>query len=164
MLSSHPKAPFQSIEDAREWLSSKTFVTGPSEIVGRSFTMAIVDKSITANQEQVIGYVGINSLDPCPQIGYSILPEHWGKGFATEALQMFLTMWWNLPRRDIPSMFSYEEEPEKVYAICEKPNHGSSRVLRKCKFEIVDEFRYEADDLYFWSLSMPTSQASSKVD
>ncbi|CAI7671278.1 unnamed protein product [Penicillium pancosmium] len=153
----HPKTPFQSIDDAREWLSSKTFMTGPSEVIGCSFTMAVVDKSIETNKEPVIGYVGINSLDPCPQIGYSVLPEHWGKGFATEALQMLLTMWWELPRRDISSLFTHDEEAEKVYAICEKQNHGSCQVLRKCEFEVVDEFRYEADELYLWSSSMPKS-------
>lgn len=119
--------------------------------------MAIVDKCSTGDQEQVIGYVGINSLDPCPQIGYSILPEYWGKGYATEALRMLLTMWWNLPRRDIPSLFVRDEEPERVYAICEKPNHGSCRVLSKCGFEVMDEFRYEADELYCWALSRPIS-------
>ncbi|KAJ5586652.1 Acyl-CoA N-acyltransferase [Penicillium hetheringtonii] len=153
----HPKTPFQSLEDAREWLSSKTFVTGPSEVIGCSFTMAVVDKSIASAKEQVIGYVGINTLDPCPQVGYSILPECWGKGYATEALQMMLKMWWNIPRREMPSLFAREEEPEKVYALCEKANHGSCQVLRKCNFEVVDEIRYEMDELYCWALTMPAS-------
>lgn len=119
--------------------------------------MAVVDKSIASAKEQVIGYVGINTLDPCPQIGYSILPECWGKGYATEALQMMLKMWWNIPRREMPSLFAREEEPEKVYALCEKANHGSCQVLRKCNFEVVDEIRYEMDELYCWALTMPAS-------
>ena len=121
--------------------------------------MAIVDKSISTEKEQVIGYVGINSLDPCPQIGYSILPEHWGKGYATEALKMMLTMWWNIPRREMPSLFSRDEEPERVYALCEKDNNGSCQVLKKCNFEVMDELRYDMDDLYCWSLDMPTSSS-----
>ncbi|KAJ5100110.1 hypothetical protein N7532_007111 [Penicillium argentinense] len=153
----HPKAPFQTITEAREWLTSKTFATGPSEIVGRSFALAIVDKSIAAAQETMVGYVSINTLDPCPQIGYSVLPEHWGKGYATEAVQMMLRLWWQLPRREFPSMFSRDEddEVEKVYAICEKENHGSCRVLTKCGFEQIDEIRYEADELYFWAACRP---------
>ncbi|KAJ5167562.1 uncharacterized protein N7482_006343 [Penicillium canariense] len=145
----HPKEPFKSIEETRQWMSSKTFAEGPLDIIGCSFTFAILDKSIPKSQEQLVGYVSVNTLDPCPEIGYSLLPESWGKGFATEALRMMLKMWWDLPRRSVDDCNGNEE---KVYAICEKANEASCKVLRKCGFEVVSEFCFEGDKLLIWAL------------
>lgn len=133
-------------------MSTKVFLEGPADIIGRSFCYAILDKSIPESEEQLVGYVSVNSLDPCPEIGYSLIPESWGKGFATEALQMLLKQWWNLPRRP---MSDSDEGEEKVYAICEKVNLGSSKVLRKCGFEIVSEFSAGTDELFIWALKRP---------
>ncbi|KAJ5913296.1 N-acetyltransferase GNAT family [Penicillium tannophilum] len=150
----HPKTPFQSIEQTKEWLSSKIF-KAPASVIGRSFVYSIVDKSIPNTEEQVIGYMGINAVDPCPEIGYSLLPESWGKGFATEALRMMLKMWWDLPRMDLDDLDRASGFVEKVYALCEKDNLGSCAVLRKCGFDIVEEVRFGTDELYMWSLKKP---------
>lgn len=152
MKISHPKEPFKSIEQTREWMSSKVFLKGPADIIGRSFNYAILDKSISEPEEQLIGYVSVNTLDPCPEIGYSLLPESWGKGYATEALRMMLSKWWDLPRRDMGELNGSEE---KIYAICEKQNIGSVTVLRKCGFEVVSEFFFGSDELFVWALKKP---------
>ena len=133
-------------------MSTKVFREGPADIIGRSFYYAILDKSIPESQEQLVGYVSVNSLDPCPEIGYSLLPESWGKGYATEALQMLLKQWWNLPRRPVDDS---DEGEEKVYAICEKVNVGSSKVLRKCGFEVVSEFSFDTGVVLLWALKRP---------
>ncbi|KAJ5609590.1 N-acetyltransferase GNAT family [Penicillium herquei] len=157
----YPKTPFKSIEETAAWISSKIFSKGPDDVIGRSFNYSILDKSIPESEEQVIGYVSINTLSPCPEIGYSLLQESWGKGYATEALEMLLKMWWDLPRR--PSGPTVSVEVEKIFAICEKENPGSCRVLKKCGFEVVKEFRYEVDELYIWSLNRPDQVVDSVV-
>ncbi|CEO59580.1 hypothetical protein PMG11_04253 [Penicillium brasilianum] len=145
----YPKEPFRSIEETREWMSSKIFLKGPADIIGRSFNFAILDKSILEPEAQLIGYISVNTLDPCPEIGYSLLPESWGKGYATEALRMMLSKWWDLPRRDTGGSNGSEE---RIYAICEKLNIGSVMVLRKCGFEVVSEFSFGSDELFIWAL------------
>lgn len=149
--SSHPKEPFKSLDETREWLSTKIFKIGPSDVVGHSFNLAILQKATPRTNERLIGYVSINTLDPSPEVGYSLLPEYWGQGYATEALQMMLKMWWDLPRR------SFDKE-EKVYAVCQKCNLGSCKVLRKCGFQIEGEFQFESDELYSWTLRRPRLQ------
>ena len=114
-----------------------------------------MNKSIPDTEEQVIGYMGINAVDPCPEIGYSLLPESWGKGFATEALQMMLKMWWDLPRMDLDDMDRSSGFVEKVYALVERDNLGSCAVLRKCGFEVVKELQFGTDELYMWSVEKP---------
>lgn len=143
------------MDETRDWISTKIFKSGPSEVVGRSFNLAIVKKATLETHEQLIGYVSINTLDPCPEIGYSLLPEYWGQGYATEALQMMLKMWWNLPRRPLENGPSDAKE-EKVYAICQKSNLGSCKVLQRCGFETEREFRFESDELYLWGLQRPS--------
>ena len=149
---SYPKEPFKSIEQTRAWMSSKVFLKGPEDIIGRSFSFAILDKSIPPSEEQLIGYVSVNALEPCPEIGYSLLPELWGKGYATEALRMLLNRWWDLPRRDVGEGNAAEE---KIYAICEKQNIGSTAVLRKCGFEIIADFCFGSDEVFLWALNKP---------
>lgn len=149
---SYPKEPFKSVEQTREWMLSKVFLEGPADIIGRSFNFAILDKSIPKSEEQLIGYVSVNTLDPCPEIGYSLLPEAWGKGYATEAVGMMLKKWWDLPRRNIDEC---SESEEKIYAICEKGNIGSSTVLRKCGFQVVSDFCFGSDELFIWALKKP---------
>ncbi|KAJ6164533.1 Acyl-CoA N-acyltransferase [Penicillium chermesinum] len=152
---SSPKTPFQSIKETEDWLAGKIFSMGPGDIIGRSFNYAILDKSIPESQEQVIGYISINAVHPCPEIGYSLAPKAWGQGFATEALELFLKMWWALPRRDREQSGVKEGDVEKIWAISEKQNKGSSRVLEKCGFEMVGEAKFEKDELYKWALQRP---------
>jgi RimJ/RimL family protein N-acetyltransferase len=56
-------------------------------------------------------------------IGYWIGREHWGRGIATRALELFLV----------------EVETRPLLAHVVKHNRGSIRVLEKCGFRIVDE-------------------------
>lgn len=61
------------------------------------------------------------------QIGYSLLKIHWGKGYASE-----------LVRKGIDYFFS-NSNAEALFAIVEKGNHASERVLRKNGFT-VDQY------------------------
>ncbi|CAG8908367.1 unnamed protein product [Penicillium egyptiacum] len=151
----HPKTPFKSIEETREWMATKVFTSGPPDIIGRSFNYAIVDKSIPETEERVVGSLSINQVDPFPEIGYGIHPSSWGKGYATEALQLMLKMWWNLPRRTFDGGDACPAEPEKAFALCEKKNAGSRRVLEKCGFKIVGDLQEEGIDLFIFALERP---------
>ncbi|OQD89714.1 hypothetical protein PENANT_c002G08735 [Penicillium antarcticum] len=150
----HPKIPFKSVEETRKWMSTKVFTQGPSDVIGRSFNYAILNKSIPESQEQIIGSVSINAVHPFPEIGYALLPEAWGNGYMTEALNLLLKMWWDLPRRTIEGT-QQPGEREKVFALCETQNVGSSGVLKKCSFKFVSEYRYEQDELIVWGLEKP---------
>ena len=152
---SHPKEPFKSIGETREWMSTKVFSAGPSDVIGRSFNYAIVDKSIPGTQQRVIGSLSINQVDPYPEIGYAVHPDAWGKGVATEALQLLLKMWWELPRRTVEGDSARPAEVEKAFALCEKRNGGSCRVLEKCGFKVVGDYRHEQDDLFIFALERP---------
>jgi ribosomal-protein-alanine N-acetyltransferase len=152
---SHPKEPFKSIEETREWMSTKVFSAGPSDVLGRTFNYAIVDKSTSGIQQRIIGSLSINQVDPYPEIGYAIHPDAWGKGVATEALQLLLKMWWDLPRRTVEVDSARPAEVEKAFALCEKRNVGSCRVLEKCGFKVVGDYRLEQDDLFIFALERP---------
>ncbi|KAJ5360790.1 hypothetical protein N7517_009981 [Penicillium concentricum] len=150
-----PKIPFKSIEETREWMATKVFKSGPSDIIGRSFNYAIVDKSIPETEERVVGSISFNQVDPFPEIGYAVHPSCWGKGYATEALQLLLKMWWNLARRTVDGEDACSAETEKAFALCEKRNAASGRVLKKCGFRVVGDFQEEGDDLFIFGLERP---------
>ncbi|PGH12635.1 hypothetical protein AJ79_04133 [Helicocarpus griseus UAMH5409] len=164
MPGSYPPTPFKSIEETREWMASKIFSQGPPDIIGRNFNLAVILLSSTIDesqkqqekqqQQQLIGYVSINTLYPCPEIGYSFLPEYWGTGYATEALQLMLKLWWGFPRRSVErgAADSWGGNVEKVYAVCKKTNVASYRVLEKCGFEIVKELCYDGVDILVWGV------------
>lgn len=67
----------------------------------------------------LIGKVGSTRL---PDIGYILHPDHWGHGYATEALQTL-----------IPYIWSHTDHPALTADI--DPNNAASyRVLTKCGF------------------------------
>lgn len=133
-------------------MSTKTFSEGPSDVIGRSFHYAIVDKSFSKTQQRVIGSLSISQVAPFPEIGYAVHPDAWGKGIATEALQLLLKLWWDLPRRTAEGDSAHPVEVEKVFALCEKRNRGSCRVLEKCGFKVVGDYQHEQDELYIFAL------------
>ncbi|KAJ5794012.1 hypothetical protein N7457_000611 [Penicillium paradoxum] len=151
----HPRTPFKSIAETRAWMATKAFTSGPPDVIGRSFNYAILDKSIPETKERVIGSLSINQVDPYPEIGYALHPGSWGKGHATEALQLLLKLWWGLPRRSYYGESAGPVEMEKVFAFCLKRNIGSSRVLEKCGFKVVSDFRHEEDEVFIFALNRP---------
>jgi RimJ/RimL family protein N-acetyltransferase len=161
MLCSHPKTPHQSVAETRSWIATKIFAEGSVEhLIGRHFTYVLVEnKDRDHHDGRVIGYVGINEVYPSPEIGYSIHPNYWGKGYATEALKGLLELWWSLPCQSPDGDGAGAEETESVFAICEKTNLGSAKVLRKCGFSLFREMTFEHDggfdELFIWELKRP---------
>jgi RimJ/RimL family protein N-acetyltransferase len=119
--------------------------------------------------ERIIGSVGVNSLDPCPSVGYGVHPEFWGQGYATEALEGVINVWWKLPRNLVKnggdekerSGDEDEDEVEKLYAACNKANVGSVKVLLKNGFRIYTEVPMEGDIVAFMQLERPRAFLTS---
>ena len=75
----------------------------------------------------VAGYVCSFDIAGEREVGYWIGREHWGRGVATRALQIFLD----------------EQRDRPLYAHVAKHNVGSIRVLEKCGFEVLREEKTE---------------------
>jgi RimJ/RimL family protein N-acetyltransferase len=88
-----------------------------------------VDKQTILLGEQVVGNIGSFDREGMREVGYWIAREHWGKGIATQALELFLQL---VPRRPL-------------FARVATHNLGSLRVLRKCGFADYAEEDGEPD-------------------
>lgn len=62
-------------------------------------------------------------------IGYHLLPSHWGKGYATEAARAMIR--WCFANRDL----------NRVEADCTDGHTASERVLLKCGFKVEGLWR-----------------------
>lgn len=69
-------APHSTLEQSRAWLDS--MINSPPELI---------DDFMITLEGEVIGKIGAWRL---PEIGFAIRSDHWGKGYAGEALRAFL--------------------------------------------------------------------------
>lgn len=87
-----------------------------------------------AEEKQTGKYVGSFVIIPIPQqtekiqLGYALLKEFWGKGYATELTKAGLQFAFNRLGLVI------------VYAVTELPNIASQKVLLKCGFKVDSSF------------------------
>lgn len=86
------------------------------------------ESSDTPTAPTIVGSIGIHKTS---EIGYMLLPSHWGKGYATETLSAFL-------------LKAYEMLPEMgdLTAFTDAENEGSMGVLRKCGFKEIKREEY----------------------
>jgi RimJ/RimL family protein N-acetyltransferase len=76
---------------------------------------------------------------PSPDIGYALLPEFEGKGYAFEASQAWL---------------AYQQKTHKtVLAICQVDNLASIKLLQKLKFMLEAIFEKEGKTMYRYVLN-----------
>ena len=75
---------------------------------------------------QVAGSVSSYEDEGKPEVTYWLGKEYWGKGIATWALKEFLAQ---------------KNQIRPIYARVAKDNLGSRRVLEKCGFKIIGEFK-----------------------
>ncbi|KAJ5297603.1 hypothetical protein N7508_007852 [Penicillium antarcticum] len=86
------KTPHQYISESETLIAKKTFTTpDASGTIGRQFFFAII--CLNDPSGRVIGAAGVNSLVPAPSIGYTLHPDFWGKGYATEAVTAIVDQW-----------------------------------------------------------------------
>lgn len=71
------------------------------------------------------GYLGPPDDDGIVEIGYSLIPESRGKGYATEAVNA------------LAANALADPDVQRIIAHIEAANHASAAVLRRCGFEAV---------------------------
>lgn len=100
---------------------------------------------------EFMGTVGIRYLSGAlgwPEMGYMLLKEHWGKGYATELLRAYLKHWWSLPREEVATELQVDPRTlsgetagsvvnERLTAITGGNNDASKKVLTKLGFTLV---------------------------
>lgn len=83
---------------------------------------AIVVRTITAGGE-VVGHISLFEMFGDLEVTYWLAKEHWGRGFATRALELFLR----------------EVTVRPLHGRAAKGNAASDRVLEKCGFRRCGE-------------------------
>jgi len=116
-----------------------------------------------ANPGFVIGCLGCHISEP-PECGYMLRKEFWGKGFATEAFERWVDVWWELPRREVtiegPEPQSADPDlvvSEVLRADIDGKNFASARILAKCGFKVVLEkaVEHKGETINLILLEMP---------
>ena len=120
-----PDEVFKTLEEANEVVEQiiKNYETkdGP-------FIYAIIRKEDQAN----LGYVQLIKIEEGYEIGYHIAKLYTGKGYATEAVTLFL------------GYLKKNTELDSIIGIALANNKASRRVLEKCGFTLI----YEGQGLY----------------
>jgi ribosomal-protein-alanine N-acetyltransferase len=90
-----------------------------------------VDWAITLNNDLIgtCGAYGWDRENRRVDIGYHVLPSHWGRGYATEATRAILR--WSFDHLDV----------HRIQADCTEGNIASERVLLKCGFTVEGVWR-----------------------
>jgi ribosomal-protein-alanine N-acetyltransferase len=109
--------PFASLEMARDTLTNVIFKDYEVRGYGR---FALVLKE-TGN---VVGFSGVKYIADIEEteLGYRLMPEHWGKGLATESAVASIDF-----ARDTLGL-------KRLVALVHPDNHGSSKVVGKLGF------------------------------
>ena len=129
-----------SLDESQKQLDRKLSETG---LENQDFIICL------ASTGELIGYTG--SHRRCgslgwPEAGYAIRRDHWGKGYATEALLAFFSWWWKLPRSEceiqVDKSTLLEDGNGSVAAECivtitVDENKASRNVMRKCGLELA---------------------------
>ncbi|KAK2627113.1 hypothetical protein QTJ16_003079 [Diplocarpon rosae] len=135
-----------------------------------------------ASKPSMIGVIGIPRE---AEIGYRIHPDHWGKGYMSEALTLFLEMWWALdggyllPHSFLPPPLmkgvclahaNPNQKYAQLFAAADPENLASTRILIKHGFkkgEYKKDFYARASlggkvksDLQFFYLDRPSKGKS----
>ena len=115
-----PDEVFETIEEASEVVDS---IISSYDNEDGPFVYAVIRKEDNVN----IGYVQLVKIEEGWEIGYHIAKLFTKKGYATEALNLFLEHLKNTT------------ELKEVYGIALANNHASRRVLEKCGFTLYFE-------------------------
>jgi RimJ/RimL family protein N-acetyltransferase len=95
---------------------------------------AVFIRSDTSDHENgpMIGVIGVFRSSPVAELGYTLHPSVWGRGYATEAVSEFIKRFWELR----PTV-------DRIIAKTDGENFGSMKVLKKCGFQEIERAREE---------------------
>ncbi|KAH8826948.1 GNAT domain-containing protein [Flagelloscypha sp. PMI_526] len=115
----------KSLEDSRARLLGVT----PSPSNPNVVNYAIRLRSSVDSSEPTIAVFGCYKVSPPEaELGYLFNANHWGKGYASEAIIAF-----------IPKFFELQPDVDVIHAIVDSDNGGSVRVLEKAGFKATDQ-------------------------
>ena len=121
----------------RAWIENQAERDGFHFLICRGPDAPDTDASESVDETEVepVGTIGLTPKSQVwgtAEIGYSIAPEHWGNGYATDAVSLVCE-------------YAFEERRlSKLFAITLSTNPGSGRVLEKNGFEQEGRLREEA--------------------
>jgi [ribosomal protein S5]-alanine N-acetyltransferase len=132
----------ESVTERQSQALTYQFILWQGERPRSKAQLAIV---LTATGE-VIGNVGVRretAEEPVADMGFELSPEHWGRGYASEAAQAMVD-WgfgdWGL---------------ERIYAHCVSDNVASARVLERVGMRLEARLRdHQFFKGRFWDLSL----------
>lgn len=107
------------------------------------FTDPAVVPRVIICDSQVVGGISCFQADGHDAVGYWIAREHWGKGIAGRALELFLA----------------EMKRRPLHATAARANTASIRILEKCGFRFTGYHMGEETDRY-----LPCEVASFVLD
>ncbi len=127
-----PDQFYQNKEEAAEVLSFLTDAYSEIDPHQKPLVLGIEIKS----NKQLIGHIGLSTIEGMIEIGYAVEEKYQGSGYATEAVKELST--WALKNLDL----------EKIWGIVEKENLASARVLEKAGYYFVESQCNKKKDYY----------------
>lgn len=115
-----PDEVFDSVETAKKVVDQ---IIENYKLKEDPFVYAIIRNS----DKKYIGHVQLISINEGWEIGYHIAKPYTGKGYATDALSLFL------------NYVKHNTNIKEVYGVVLKENTASRRVLEKCNFKVIYE-------------------------
>lgn len=119
-----PSIPETDVEQSREWIAK--CLERPN---CWNFSMELLPRNIddTLHKPRVIGVIGAIRT---PEVGYMIHTDFWGKGYASEALQAFMPVFFeHYSGKEIYSFAEAHVDPEHI---------PSRKVLEKAGFMLLE--------------------------
>ncbi|KAK3110849.1 hypothetical protein LTR53_014433 [Teratosphaeriaceae sp. CCFEE 6253] len=121
-------APVTNLDQARRWVSARALGPDVFNFVIQLKGLASADPTA---QSKIIGVVGSFHW---PMVGYLLHPDHFGKGYATEALRAFVPAMWD----KMPSASEGGTGFDYLEGGIIRDNRGSQRVLEKAGFTLCE--------------------------
>ena len=115
-----PDEVFETLEEAEGVID---FIIESYKSEEGPYIYAVIRKEDEAN----IGYVQLVKIDEGYEVGYHIAKKYTGKGYATEAVKLFI------------EYLKDNTDLKEIYGVALAANKASRRVLEKCGFQLIFE-------------------------